>query len=493
MDVADTEAATELGGANEIGPAAAPPQNLVFVDLETTGGSPAYNRIIEVGLVRVANGKLIERWSTLVNPETSIPSNIQAFTGISNEMVRDAPRFADIAAEVFDKLTGSVFVAHNARFDHGFLHREFLRVNKQLAVAVLCTVKLSRRLFPQYIRHNLDSVMERHGITCAARHRALGDAVVLHDLWQKLEAQVAPQTLAAAAAQSMLGFPKLPAHLPPELADELPDGPGVYRYFGADDALLYVGRSNTLRARILAQLGAEHPAPRDRALASEVRRVDWCETAGELGSMLREAQLIRQGNPRHNRRRKDEAGSITLRPHADGSGRVEFPHVEDLEACELAQCFGVFRTEKDAAKALRDLACAHGLCLKVLGLEDAAGACLALQVGRCRGTCVGKEPLVLHDVRARMALSALKIKSWPFPSRIALREQSRDATELHVLDQWCYLGTARSEEELAQIACSATPGRAAAFDADVYKILVRYFATHGKLDWQELREQTLLT
>ncbi len=474
--------------------AAAAPQNLVFVDLETTGGSPAYNRIMEVGLVRVANGVLIEQWSTLVNPETPIPANIAAFTGISNAMVRDAPRFADIAAEVFEKLSGAVFVAHNARFDHGFLHREFLRVNMQLSVPVLCTVKLSRRLFPQYVRHNLDSVMERHGIICTARHRALGDAVVLHELWQKLEAQLAPQALAAAVAQSMLGFAKLPAQLPPELADELPDGPGVYRFFGADDALLYVGRSNTLRARILAQLGAEHPSPRDQALASETRRVDWCETAGELGSMLREAQLIRQGNPRYNRRRKEEAGSITLRPRADGSGCVELLHVEDLQAGELARCFGVFKTQKDAAKALRDLARAHGLCLKVMGLEDAEGSCLALQVGKCKGACVGKEPLTLHDMRARMALSALKIKSWPFPARIALRERSRDATELHVLDQWSYIGTARSEDELAEIACRTTIGRSGpAFDADVYKILVRYFSNQGKVDWQELREQTLLT
>lgn len=487
MDAADSAAAAAV---TELDPS--PPQKLVFVDLETTGASPAHDRIIEVGMVRIENGVLTERWSTLVNPEGKIPANIQAFTGISDEMVSDAPRFADVAAEVFEKLAGAVFVAHNARFDHGFLHREFLRVKLQLAVPVMCTVKLSRRLFPQYVRHNLDSVMERHGITCTARHRALGDALVLHDLWHKLSLEVAPHELAAAAAQSMLTFPKLPAHLPPELVDELPDGPGVYRFFDADGALLYVGRSNSLRARVLAQLGAEHPAPRDRALAGEVRRVDWCETAGELGSMLREAQFIRLGNPRYNRRRKEETGCVTLRPRVDGSGRIDLPRIDDLEARDMAQCFGVFRSAKDAAKALGDLARAHGLCLKVLGLEAAEGSCLALQLGRCKGACVGKEPLVLHDTRVRMALSALKIKSWPFPGRIALRERSQESVELHVLDHWSYLGTARSEEELAEIACSAASGTGPAFDADVYKILKRHLSGHGKLDWRELREPTLL-
>jgi DNA polymerase-3 subunit epsilon len=489
MDAADSELE-----AADTGLPAALPQNLVFVDLETTGGSPAHDRIVEVGLVRVANGLLVEQWSTLVDPETPIPPYIEAFTGISNEMVRGAPRFGDIAADVFDKLAGAVFVAHNARFDHSFLHREFLRVNMQLSVPVLCTVKLSRRLFPQYVRHNLDTIIERHGITCTARHRALGDALVLHDLWQQLTAQVAPQTLAAAAARSMLGFPRLPAHLPPELADELPDHPGVYRCFGADDALLYVGRAHSLRACILAQLGPPQRSPRDRALASEVQRVDWCETAGELGSLLREAQLIRQGNPRYNRRRKDEAGATTLRPRTDGSGRVDLARVADLEAQQLAQCFGIFRAEKDAVKALRDLGRSHGLCLKVLGVETSEGSCLALHLNKCRGACVGEEPLVLHDIRTRMALSALKIKSWPFPGRIALRERAHGLVEMHVLDHWAYLGSARSEEQLAQIGSRAEPARGArSFDVDVYKILLRYFSNHGKLEWQELREPTLLT
>ena len=481
MDAADTELA------------AAPPQNLVFVDLETTGASPAHDRIIEVGLVRMVNGVVVEEWSTLVNPETLIPANIQAFTGITNEMVEHAPRFADIAALVFEKLAGAVFVAHNARFDHGFLHREFLRMNLQLSVPVLCTVKLSRRLFPQYVRHNLDSIIERHGIICTARHRALGDALVLRDWWRKLSAEL-PLDLAASAAQSMLGFPKLPAHLPPELVDELPDGPGVYRFLGEDGAILYVGRASSLRARILGQLGAERPSPRDQALIGEVRRVDWYETAGELGSMLREAQLLREGNPRYNRRRQEDSGAITLQPRADGSGRIDCARIEDLEARELTQCFGVFRSEKDARKALGDLARAHGLCLKVLGLEEAEGSCLALQVGKCKGACVGKEPTVLHDVRAHMALSALKIKSWPFPARIALRERAQDSVELHVLDHWTYLGTARNEEQLAQIGSrTGAGGSAPRFDADVYKILLRYFSNHGKLDWQELHEPTLLT
>ncbi len=463
--------------------AAAPPQHLVFVDLETTGGSPACNRIIEVGLVRVENGVQVEQWSTLVNPEVPIPANIEFFTGISNAMVRGAPVFAEIADEVFEKLRGAVFVAHNARFDHAFLHREFLRVKRHLSVPVLCTVKLSRRLYPEYVRHNLDAVMERHGIVCLARHRALGDALVLRDLWQQLRAQWEPTVLAAAAAKSMLGSPQLPAHLPPELADELPEGPGVYRYFAEDDALLYVGRSSSLRARILAQLGEPPAGSRDALLAREVWRVEWSETAGELGAMLREAQLIKLGKPRYNRRAREGGVSATLRPRSDKSGRVDTVSLDELEARELAECFGVFRSHKDARKALIELARSRDLCLKVLGCEDCEGSCFAMQMGKCKGACVGREAVLLHDMRVRMALSALKIKRWPFAGRIALRERSRAMEEFHVLEHWAYVGSARCEEDLA-----ALGARDQAFDADVYKILLRYFSNHSKLDWHELRE-----
>src|ERR1700722_3206990 len=334
------------------------PQDLVFVDLETTGGNAAYDRITEVGLVRVTNGELVEEWSSLVNPERPIPEYIQAFTGISNAMVAGAPRFAEIAHEVRLKLRGAVFVAHNARFDYSFLRSEFRQAQLEFSAQVLCTVKLSRRLFPQYARHNLDAVMERNGLTCTARHRALGDARVLCDFWFKLRRDV-PETRLLAAAQIVLGAHRLPAHLPPDLADELPEGPGVYRFFGENDSLLYVGKSNSLRTRVLEQLADEHPASREHKLACQVRRVDWVETAGELGAMLREAQWIKTQSPLYNRRVKSKAGSFTLQPRetaqglTDGaigptgrSGRVEPVAMDSVDIEDLTRCFGVFHSEK---------------------------------------------------------------------------------------------------------------------------------------------------
>jgi DNA polymerase III subunit epsilon len=464
------------------------PQDLVFVDLETTGGNAAYHRITEIGIVRVEQGETVEEWSSLVNPECRIPPYIEEFTGISNEMVASAPRFADIAKLVFEKLQSPaqrapVFVAHNARFDYSFLRVEFRRVEVCFRAKVLCTVKLSRRLFPQHPRHSLDALIERHDLTCDMRHRALGDARVLRDFWIKLRRELPEQALAA-AAQTVLGAHRMPAHLPADLADQLPEGPGVYRFFGLDDALLYIGKSTSLRRRVLSHFAAEHSDAKEQKLARQVRRVDWLETAGELGALLREADWIKTQRPLYNRRLKPSSGDITIRI-AENTGLVEFVAIAELDPQELGRCCGVFHSHKDARKALTDIARAQRLCLKILGLEQSAGSCIGYQIGRCKGACVEQEPLVLHALRLRMALSSLTLKSWPFPGRVALRERDpQGAVDLHVVDHWTYLGTARSEDELASLAAKAAT---APFDAHVYRILVRHLASRPQLDWLDLR------
>jgi DNA polymerase III subunit epsilon len=470
------------------------PTDLVFVDLETTGGNAAHHRIIEIGIVRLRDGAVIEEWSTLVNPERLIPPYIESFTGIGNHMVRSAPRFADIGPLVLDKLkpagTAPVFVAHNARFDYGFLRAEFRRAELPFSAPVLCTVKLSRRLFPGELRHNLDAVMGRHGLGCSARHRALGDACVIRDFWIALRRDLPEDTLAAAAHAAM-GRVKLPPHLPEGLADELPEGPGMYRFFGRregaeGEVLLYVGRAGSLRTAILghfAEGGGRGAGGRGAELQEAVRRVEWEETAGELGASLLELEALRVQTPLYNRRVRTAERSVTLKLAEDSTALAIVP-VDELEPIELEGCFGIFNAPKDARRALGEIARARGLCPKILGLEESAGSCLAHQLGRCKGACVGKEPLVLHAVRVQMALASLKLKAWPFPGRVALREQGAFGAEvLHVLDRWRYIGTAYCEEELAAIAGRASPS---AFDAQLYKLLVRYFANHPKLDWHDL-------
>jgi DNA polymerase III subunit epsilon len=464
------------------------PQDLVFVDLETTGCNAAYHRITEIGIVRVEGGAAVEEWSTLVNPECLIPAYVENFTGITNQMVAAAPRFADIAHLVLEKLGAAcagaapLFAAHNARFDYSFLRAEFRRAGVPFSAKVLCTVKLSRRLFPEHVRHNLDAVMERHGLACTARHRALGDARVISDFWLKLSREL-PGPRLAAAAHSTLGRHKLPVYLPADLPDELPEGPGIYRLYGAGDELLYVGKSVSLRTGVLAHFAEDRTGSREQKLRAQVRRVDWVETAGELGALLREIECLRTLHPLYNRHLRAASDGFTVRLD-EARGAAQILSVAEVDPAQLTECFGLFHSAKDARKALIDIAAARVLCLKLFGLEASDGSCFAYQSGKCRGACAGKELPALHAVRVHMALASLKLKAWPFPGRVALCERDpMGGADLHVFDRWTYLGSARSEEELHPLAARDAP---AAFDAHVYRVLVRYLASHPKLDWHDL-------
>ncbi|HEX6828467.1 MAG TPA: exonuclease domain-containing protein, partial [Burkholderiales bacterium] len=216
-------------------------RSTVFLDLETTGASASHDRITEIGMLEVERGRLVGEWSTLVNPEAPIPPAIEALTGISNEMVRDAPTFADLAGELLERLEGRLLVAHNARFDYGFLRNEFRRLGIRYQSPVLCTVKLSRRLYPAHHRHNLDSLIERHGIICSGRHRALGDARVLWEFVQKSSAEVGAAVMDR-ALEDLLRAPATPPGLGPEVMDDVPEGPGVYVFYGDNEVPLYVGK-----------------------------------------------------------------------------------------------------------------------------------------------------------------------------------------------------------------------------------------------------------
>jgi DNA polymerase-3 subunit epsilon len=171
---------------------------LVFVDLETTGANLAMDRITEIGVVEIDGDGGMSRWSTLVNPGVEITPFIQELTGISNAMVRDAPSFADVLDDLHPRLNDGLFIAHNARFDYGFLHHAYARAGHTLQSEMLCTVKLSRALFPDEKKHNLDILIERHGLVAEARHRALADADLLWQLWRKLTSTFAHETFAQA-------------------------------------------------------------------------------------------------------------------------------------------------------------------------------------------------------------------------------------------------------------------------------------------------------
>lgn len=446
---------------------------LVFLDLETTGATATHDRITEVGIVEVENGRFVREWSSLVNPGMSIPPAIQALTGISNAMVAGAPRFEEIAREVWEAIDGRVLVAHNARFDYGFLKNEFRRLGKTFSAPVLCTVKLSRKLFPQHARHNLDSLMTRHGIDCEARHRALGDARVLWQLAQQWRADPG-ETAVLEATAKLLKTATVPAGLPDNAFEHIPEGPGVYLFYGERDVPLYVGKSISLRTRVMSHFSGDHRVNKDMRIAAEVKRIDWIETAGELGALIEEARLVKKLSPVHNRQLRRAAELCAWYwPAQDAARPPQLVSARDLTGGEFGDLYGLFRSRRAGIEALRELATENQLCHGLLGLEKRDGPCFAYQIRRCRGACAGVETAEAHALRLAAALAKLRVRAWPFPGRIGIRETAAggERCELHVLDQWCHLGTVRSEEELHELQEGAPRPL---FDLDTYKILTRY-------------------
>ena len=443
------------------------------VDLETTGGLAAHHRVIEVGIVLLEQGEIVEEWSTLVHPRMRIPSMIASFTGIDDSMVAAAPPFEDVAHDVRRRLEGRLFVAHNARFDYGFLRTEFRRLGVRFSAPVLCTVKLSRALYAEHRRHNLDTLMERFALSCGARHRALGDAQVLAPLLAAMERERGADVMQAAVIEA-LRETRLPPHLPADLADDMPEAPGVYLFRGEEGALLYVGKSRNIRSRVFEHFAAGHRESKESKLTRQVRQVEWIETGGELGALLLESKLVKELSPAGNRRLRKRTGDCVVRlaQHEHGL-RPEVVAIDELDLDDADEpLFGPFRTEKDAWRALEGKAREAGLCLKALGLESGEGSCFAFQVRKCRGACVGKEPRALHDARLQMTLAPLKFKAWPFAGAIGIREPepTGNGVHIHVLDRWRHLGTARDDEEVQSLLRAAD---AAAFDVDSYRIIGR--------------------
>jgi DNA polymerase III subunit epsilon len=346
-------------------------QPLAFVDLETTGATATADRITEIGIVEVDDAGVRE-WTQLVNPEAPIPGFIQSMTGITDDMVRDAPTFDELAGEVLDRLKGRLFIAHNARFDYGFLKNEFRRVGHDFRATVLCTVKLSRRLFPEHRRHGLDALIERHGLHAEGRHRALADAQLIHQFWQMLR-QSQPEDRMADLIKELTARPSLPAYLDPGIVDELPESPGVYLFYGENALPLYVGKAKDIRKRVLSHFAGDHASAKEMSLAQQVRRIDWIVTGGEVGAQIKQALLIKQWQPARNRQLRG-----------------------DSELCAIAM-----------------------------------------------------EP-------------------WPFAEPACLKE----GEEVHVVDSWCYLGSAKSEDELWSLLDQQRPE----FDRDIYRILVKVAA-----------------
>lgn len=438
---------------------------LAFVDLETTGGNAERDRITDIAIKTLMHGQE-STWESLVDPQTFIPHNIQRLTGITPDMVAGRPTFEELALQIKQELDGKIFVAHNARFDHGFLKASFKRLGMDFRPKVLCTVKLSRLLFPQQPRHNLDTIVAAHGLKVGVRHRALGDADLLVQFWRVCETTFGPARLLEAVTQ-LVGSASLPPNISQDVIDAIPDKPGCYIFYGEHHAPLYIGKSIALRTRVMSHFQSALTVRKEMKLSQQVHHIEWIETTGELSALILEAKLIKERMPSMNikLRRSKDLCAWQLSQENTGLYKPTLITHKHLQPGLQDQLYGLFYSKKEALGYLSAVAKKHQLCEALLGLEkvEEGKPCFGYQVKQCQGACIGKVSLAVHNLKLQTALAPYKVPLWPYEGAVAIK----DGHSLLVIKQWCYLGTANDHDELDDIAQSQD----FEFDLDIYKIV----------------------
>lgn len=394
---------------------------VVILDLETTGGNLYHDRITEIAFYRFCNGE-VSVFQQLVNPEQDIPRFVEELTGISNEMVADAPTFAETAPHILPLLHNSLIIAHNSRFDYTFLCHEFQRVNIPFGTAALCSVQLSRKLYPDLHKHSLDSIIERHNLPDTDRHRALSDVKILAaylqiallergaPAWQQYAEQLLSPSLPAA---------HLPEHLRNTLA-QLPDSHGVAVWHNAAGAAYRISCHTQAYRELVAELNKAKELP---------QRLDFVPTVGELHSLSQQAQLMQQHgftpdapSGRHSIQVYQYAnGCLKVRPKPLAAGfHAHAPH-------------GLFAHPKAAKRALHEWAQAHQLCPKQLNLLPDTlpehEPCPVSLLHRCDPNCSGHHTET-HNQAVKHALAKLPVCDWKQP-RLRIRERNPFSGEQH--------------------------------------------------------------
>ena len=442
---------------------------LVFVDIETNGLNHVRGRVIEVAAIRVEDNRVAREVNTLVDPGVELPQFITDLTGIVPGDLRSAPTFAQVAEELYDLLDGAIFVAHNVRFDYSFLKQEFKRIGKEFLPKQICTVKLSRALYPDQRSHKLQALIDRHGFTYDKRHRAYDDAHILWQFVQKVQQEFGTDQVETALAKQ-IKQPAMPKALDPNLVATLPTTSGVYIFEDEQGRPIYIGKSINIKKRVLSHFGHDHDESKEFKISQAIHNISVRQTAGELEALLLESQLVKELQPIYNRQLRRLEKLLLAKQVLDEQGYATV-HLEEASAIDIEDApniLAVYPRRGAARDSLLLMAKTFDLCPKLLGLEKARGACFSYQLHKCRGACAGYETAENYNQRLWTAFANHRIETWPFTGPVLVQERQESEVQSGiVVDQWCVL--AQIEQE-AYCEPRVKPIRQA-FDLDTYKIL----------------------
>ncbi len=370
-----------------------------IVDIETTGGSSRIEKITEIAIYQHDGEKITGEFISLVNPERSIPYFITSLTGISNEMVEDAPKFYEIARKVIEFTEGRVFVAHNARFDYSFIRQEFKSLGYNFRRNILDTVALGRKLTPGFRSYSLGNICRELDIEINGRHRAAGDALATVRLFEKLLEKDRAEHSGSNGLVGNTKVSKLNPNLNLSKIDTIPEEAGVYYFYNEKGDLIYIGKSRNLLQRIRTHL-SNNTTSRAMEMRDLIADISWEVTGSELIALLKESSEIKKNKPVYNRAQRRTGFQWGIFSNTDSNGYLNFTYGQiDRDDSPVS----VFTSRERAKSRLLALVEKYNLCQKLTGLYETSGPCFHYQVGLCSGACIGKESPESYNERARKA------------------------------------------------------------------------------------------
>ena len=390
------------------------------VDIETTGNGYKGQKITEISIFIFDGEKIIDEFTSLVNPEQKIPYFITNLTGMTEAMVRTAPKFYEIAKKVAEITKDTVFVAHNVNFDYNIIRDEFKSLGFDFKRKKLCTVRLSRKIIPGLASYSLGNICSAEGIEIAARHRAKGDAEATVELFRRLIKRDQKFTI-----NSFLNAKSREATLPPlldkQVVDRLPERHGVYYFKNAQKEVIYVGKANNIKQRVISHFYDKKK--KERTMCLETADISYTETGNELIALLHESSEIKHLYPKFNRAQRKAGEAVGLFSYEDQKGilhlafnRLKLTPNPIMKFYSMAAC----------RSTLEKICSAFELCPKYCHLQTNVNACFHYQLQQCRGICSEKETIESYNKRVHKAIKSLGLQT----DNLVITENGRNDKEL---------------------------------------------------------------
>ena len=373
------------------------------IDIETTGGLARRDKITEIAVVITDGTEIVDQFATLINPGRSIPSFITQITGITDDMVADAPFFYEIAKRLVEITENTIFVAHNVRFDYGFIKEEFRRLGYNFSKRQLCTVRLSRKIFYHLPKHNLEFLIGHFQIPVQQRHRALADALATKELLSLMLEEENSHMEIERMVNMGIRSSKLPLSITMDDIIALPEDTGIYYFKNKEGHILYIGKSKNIQKRVVGHF--TRTTQKALTLQRMVHEIDFEVTGSELIALLKENEEIKRHLPEVNKAQRSTAFPYGIYRSQTVKGYTQLvvlPY-SPLKNPKQGTLLRLFKSRETAKGVLASLIEAYGLCAKICGLERSKGHCFQYGIKKCNGACVEEEEVAVYNERAEEA------------------------------------------------------------------------------------------